>query len=268
MARQCYYVDPYSGFLCDGTKHCTDGSDEDARFCASYDCNRDVPHTPLYPPAGSRGPPCPRRRCPGGKGGCLTESQLCDVVVNCVGYGGSDESDRYCKRRGCSPSSYYYLFQCLSGRCISRQLVCDGTKDCPDGDDEGKFCENMDCPSDRVKCAGGGNRMCILGSQVCDGVDDCPAGTDEKQRGCASFKLCDGVKQCRDGSDEDPSLCRTYNCSDGEVKCKDGVTCISQRSLCDGLKDCPDKSDEDPAFCRKQHDCSSAAAAAMVHVRH
>eukprot|EP00244_Chara_vulgaris_P011473 TRINITY_DN568_c0_g1_i2.p1 TRINITY_DN568_c0_g1~~TRINITY_DN568_c0_g1_i2.p1 ORF type:complete len:552 (+),score=68.89 TRINITY_DN568_c0_g1_i2:219-1874(+) len=268
--------DPYTAYLCDGVKDCADGSDEDETFCGSYDCNSNVPHKEMAmtlewaPPTGRR------LRCPGGKGGCVNESQLCDGTVNCVTDAGSDESEELCKKRGCSAVALTNLFQCRTGRCIQRQRMCDGKKDCPDGDDEGEFCARLNCPNYGIKCNDTQNRTCIQESQVCDGVLDCPGGTDEAdcntiecqnaQRECPSgeecayFTPCDGVKDCKDGSDEDPAFCSQFNCSgDGSdspgMKCKDGLQCVSRRRFCDGHQDCRDLSDEDPAFCRT-YNCS------------
>ncbi|GBG86985.1 hypothetical protein CBR_g44440 [Chara braunii] len=276
--------DPYTAYLCDGVKDCADGSDEDERFCASYDCVSDVPHkgfplTLLGPPPTSR-----RLRCPaGGKARCVYESQLCDGVVNCAGGGGSgggrwgsesEETDDFCKKHGCSSAYLRDLFQCGSGRCINRQRMCDGKQDCPHGDDEGAFCEQIACPDGGIKCEGGDNRTCIRATQLCDGVGDCPGATDEADcatkdcrqgqkcpsgKECAFLTLCDGVKDCNDGSDEDENFCRNFNCSsvDGRIKCKDGAQCIWPGDVCDGRKNCRDLSDEDPDSCRK-HDCSEA----------
>ncbi|GBG86771.1 hypothetical protein CBR_g42056 [Chara braunii] len=268
--RRYAHNDPYTAYLCDGVKDCTDGSDEDESFCASYDCIRDVPHKLLRDPMHDFEKPTSRRlRCPGGKGGCVYEFHLCDANVDCVTDGGSDESDEFCKKHGCSSDPLVTLFQCRRGKCIHGERMCDGRVDCPDGDDEGEFCETISCPFGRVKCEGGDNRTCVEESRVCDGVKDCPGGTDEDECAtkpckwgtkcpsgtqCASFILCDGVKECNDGSDEDPALCRRFNCTgDRVVKCKDGLQCIYPAQVCDGRPDCADLSDENPADCRRQN---------------
>ncbi|GBG86770.1 hypothetical protein CBR_g42055 [Chara braunii] len=270
------YVDsgPYTTYLCNGVADCADGSDEDESFCASYDCNRDVAHKKLPMPLNWWEPSGRRVRCAGGKGGCVYERQLCDSEVDCAFDGGSDESDEFCKQHGCSSAGLTNLFQCRTGRCIKRQQMCDGKQDCPDGDDEGEFCEKINCPFGRVKCEGGSNRTCIEESQVCDGVRDCPGGTDEDDCAtktckwgtkcpsgtqCAFFILCNGIEDCNDGSDEDPAFCRRFNCTaDGHViKCKNGFQCISPSQVCDGRPDCADWSDENPAYCRR-HNCSDS----------
>ncbi|GBG70339.1 hypothetical protein CBR_g6467 [Chara braunii] len=65
----------YTEYLCDRVKDCADGSDEDPSFCASYDCNTDVPHKPLRQLVPAPPPPPHRRRCPSGKGGCVNRGK-------------------------------------------------------------------------------------------------------------------------------------------------------------------------------------------------
>ncbi|GBG86762.1 hypothetical protein CBR_g42046 [Chara braunii] len=264
--------DPYTAYLCDGVRDCADASDEDKKFCASFDCNGNVPHKKVAITLEWEKSTNRRVRCPGGKGGCLYETQLCDGTVNCVNAAGSDESEALCKKQGCSSALLSDLFQCRTGRCIPRGRMCDGKKDCPDGDDEGDFCAKINCPYGGIKCSDAKNRTCIQQSQLCDGVQDCPGGTDEagcatkecedgkklcpSGKGCAYHTPCDGLKDCRDGSDEDPAFCSHFNCSaDERVKCKDGLRCIYRSGMCDGRRDCPDLSDENPASCRT-YNCS------------
>lgn len=74
-----------------------------------------------------------------------------------------------------------------SDTCIPKNLVCNGKRDCPDGEDETTDeCEQkkLDCPG--FWCT---TTMKCLESHtwVCDGYDDCGDGSDEK--GCCKF-LC------------------------------------------------------------------------------
>ncbi|XP_037609242.1 low-density lipoprotein receptor-related protein 2-like isoform X1 [Sebastes umbrosus] len=110
--------------------------------------------------------------------------------------------------------------------CLSQAQLCDGKKDCPDGDDE-DFCVTT-CPSkEDFKC--------------------------QDSRGCISRNLvCDGRSHCRDGSDEvdcptvasPAARANVLKCRTGSKPCKDGTECVLYSHVCDGERDCRDGSDE------------------------
>ncbi|KAK5851838.1 hypothetical protein PBY51_023361 [Eleginops maclovinus] len=160
--------------------------------------------------------------------------------------------------------------------CLSQAQLCDGKKDCPDGDDE-DICVTT-CPSkEDFKCKD--RRSCVPRSLVCDGRSHCRDGSDEVncptvasvgarsntlkcrtgskscQDGteCVLYShVCDGEKDCQDGSDEQgcellklPALTAPA-CSSPTVLCPNSAVqlCISPSQFCNGLQDCPDGFDE------------------------
>ena len=74
-------------------------------------------------------------------------------------------------------------FKCPHSYCIPIRMVCNGYKDCIDGEDE-DGCENNVCLG-YLKCSG--TEICIHPFEVCDGVQHCPKADDEA--------MCD-VKEC------------------------------------------------------------------------
>ena len=74
-------------------------------------------------------------------------------------------------------------FKCSHSYCIPIRMICNGYKDCIDGEDE-DGCENNVCPG-YLKCSG--TEICIHPFEVCDGVQHCPNADDET--------MCD-VKEC------------------------------------------------------------------------
>ncbi|XP_030025179.2 uncharacterized protein LOC115443766 isoform X1 [Manduca sexta] len=69
---------------------------------------------------------------------------------------------------------------CGDGTCIPRDWICDGTRDCPAGEDE-VGC--ITCEKNEYRCASGG---CIQKRWLCDGYADCANGEDEEDDLCGS----------------------------------------------------------------------------------
>ncbi|XP_050709296.1 very low-density lipoprotein receptor-like isoform X1 [Eriocheir sinensis] len=64
-------------------------------------------------------------------------------------------------------------YTCVSGDTICRVNICDGNKDCPDGDDE----QDCECSADQFLCD---KTKCIPNTWLCDGDEDCEDKTDEQ----------------------------------------------------------------------------------------
>ena len=72
-------------------------------------------------------------------------------------------------------------FQCDGSRCLSSDRLCNGQKDCDDGEDETPvFCDHRKCLPLQWRC---GTGQCIRSSQRCDGSNHCWDGTDEEDCG-------------------------------------------------------------------------------------
>ncbi|XP_071956697.1 low-density lipoprotein receptor-related protein 4-like [Antedon mediterranea] len=137
--------------------------------------------------------------------------------------------------------------------CIAVQWICDGDKDCPNGQDE-LNCESSTCSSNQIACANG---KCISKSWQCDLDNDCGDASDEigcdevNCEGSNKFRcdnknciynrwVCDGDNDCGDSSDE---VCNARTCSALEFACESGG-CIPADWRCDGDRDCSDGYDE------------------------
>ncbi|GIY07542.1 putative vitellogenin receptor [Caerostris darwini] len=150
-------------------------------------------------------------------------------------------------------------FRCSQGgkKCVPREFMCDGIKDCDDGSDE--KCEKeppLRCPGNDFRCSNG---HCILASWKCDSRDDCGDNSDEidcplpvncskSQFTCPGGECipllwrCDGESDCTDSSDEKD--CHKTACDEEtEIRCDHGQ-CIPKSWACDGASDCFDSTDE------------------------
>ncbi|XP_047229389.1 low-density lipoprotein receptor-related protein 2 isoform X2 [Girardinichthys multiradiatus] len=112
-----------------------------------------------------------------------------------------------------------------SSVCLPQNLLCDGKRDCPDGDDE-EFCVGA-CPEEDFKCKD--RRNCIPRSLLCDGRAHCHDGSDEVD--CPTVAAPE-------------SQTSVLKCHSGSMLCKDGTECVLYSHVCDGEADCMDRSDE------------------------
>ncbi|UYV71548.1 SORL1, partial [Cordylochernes scorpioides] len=210
-------------------------------------------------------------------GGCMPNSWICDLEMDCID--GSDEQN--CPNVTCNEGD----FKCKNGRCIKGAFVCDFDDDCKDGSDE-ENCTTIapvqhTCSTGYEPCPNSQPWLCILPHWRCDGDQDCPDGSDEligcKNVTCGEglFRClnpyrcipqrwaCDGSEDCLDGSDEVNCTITTTTSPPPEVSttvapfptspcpdninwftCSDNIQCIGIHWRCDGVTDCLDQSDE------------------------
>ena len=67
-------------------------------------------------------------------------------------------------------------FQCPDSFCINNRWMCNGLKDCLNGEDE-LGCPERECKVNEFKC---GDGSCLRLWYRCDGQSDCEDGSDEK----------------------------------------------------------------------------------------
>ena len=167
---------------CDGSKDCSDNSDE--LECGGgtssqtndndYDNEEDDPS--WLPKCAEDKFLCPKT------GDCIWEAWLCDGENDCPG--GEDEAAEVCSNR---PTCTKDMFRCeKSGQCIPYEHICNKIVDCPDGSDEMACQEESHifpettCGPNEFPCD---ESYCIPDSKMCDGINDCTDATDEL--GCA-----------------------------------------------------------------------------------
>ncbi|KRY29365.1 Eukaryotic translation initiation factor 3 subunit G [Trichinella spiralis] len=243
--------------VCDGIKHCQDGSDEQAceKCQTAYSCiNKDGSLT------------------------CVRGKQVCDGQHECHLRG--LEFSKVCNtpKNDCKSPLY---FPCAdSSICIPKEWVCDGEEHCPNGDDESPICEKDECNNNAHWC----NGRCIAQWKLCDGINDCHDKSDEMNCTCEQCsgdgvllcsgpvgqcilenRICDGRADCPNEEDErclieeeepakitcssnsDHVSCKSCNI-ENQFQCGNGL-CINRTEMCDNKRDCDDGSDEDDKLC-------------------
>uniref|UniRef100_A0A3Q3MKS2 Low-density lipoprotein receptor-related protein 2 n=1 Tax=Mastacembelus armatus TaxID=205130 RepID=A0A3Q3MKS2_9TELE len=229
---QCINV----AWRCDGTKDCTDNSDELNCLQITYFLKKiSSPHTPTT---------CNQFTCQEGQ--CIHSKYRCDHVKDCVD--NSDENN--CNYPHCAEMT------CANGACFNNSQHCDGLQDCRDGSDEFN-CPTRHCPIHQFQCVNG---YCIPQSFVCDHWDDCGDSSDEQgcvYRTCSGSEftcssgrcipqhlVCDKINDCGDNSDEKGCDSNSQDCYPGEWGCPGSTLCIPVGKVCDSKPDCPDGTDE------------------------
>jgi len=171
-------------WLCDGVNDCTDLSDEDPDMCRNFKssyCGNDKDMFFCNDPDKK----------------CIPQRWVCDGNNDCPNM--FDENPRTCPNTTVKSSSCDDGFLCSTPddpkedqveTCLSWNFVCNGKRDCPNGDDEGHGCANscakIECKGDHEKCRG---------KPVGDAICDCANGFRRESNGtCVDVNECESLQ--------------------------------------------------------------------------
>ncbi|KAM3967500.1 uncharacterized protein ACR2FA_010200 isoform 2-T2 [Aphomia sociella] len=138
---------------------------------------------------------------------------LCKAIVDsCDGQIPSDlvaafNCNQYSTNNCVTAKSPCFLreFGCGDGTCVPRDWICDGTADCPSGEDESSC---VLCDANEFRCRSSGS--CIMKRWLCDGYADCPGGEDESDDVCESRSGRADLGEESAGSAPAPAVHRPY----------------------------------------------------------
>ncbi|GMT18603.1 hypothetical protein PFISCL1PPCAC_9900, partial [Pristionchus fissidentatus] len=239
-------------------------------------------------------------------GECIDARYRCDRQTDCSdgsdekGCGEMEEILRQMERGRLSPPSSPFSttaaprrasvptlcgtheYQCRNGQCIDEDAKCDGTWDCPNGDDEQECSEpltimeaikgaGLKCKQGHDMCAD--QQACIPAVWKCDGEPDCDDQSDEAHCELSDEEeitqiIQEKMKERTDSSSTIADLPSAHEflssaddilCDAGHFRCKGGK-CLNISVACDGHVDCPlgdDESDRcNECASRMDHKCS------------
>ncbi|CAB3366747.1 Hypothetical predicted protein [Cloeon dipterum] len=188
------------------------------------------------------------------------EDEHCDPLHRSGGGGGTmwEGPSDVGHERPTEPEPDCRGLHCPSGRCISREWLCDGDDDCGDFWDEASCGFDMNCTAEEFQCENG---LCVQLNWVCDGDNDCKDFSDESNctanSKCAPNEFrcgdgtcisenwrCDSESDCLDNSDEADCDFQPPVCQEDEFQCS-YPRCVNENFRCDGNDDCGDWSDEE-----------------------
>lgn len=161
--------------------------------------------------------------------GDLTDELNCDMIKG--------EQKKFSSCGGDDNPKY----QCSSHptMCLELSAKCNGTAECPRGEDEAD-CDNM-CTSYEFRCKT--SKECIRAEFRCDKENDCADGSDEEN--CKRYGAWNASLERL--THEKPCGPKMWDCRDGQ--------CVDESRVCDGFEDCDTGADEGP-LCKTA--CKSA----------
>ena len=192
------YLYRHIDFRCDVIRHCIDESDEESclQSTTGFQClNNDLIlkkyKNDLIPDCSDASDeveyenqlryPRPMVLCPRDQLPCFHGKPFCyPISLTCL-YDLDMNGELLACRNGahltnCNNWLCQRSYKCDFSYCIPLRYICDGTVDCPNGEDEIDCKDPLPCPG-LLKCRLG---QCVHPSEVCDGIVHCPLADDER----------------------------------------------------------------------------------------